>query len=200
MLSIVHSSLKAERPQIEIVTSLGSITVELAPYRAPATVDNFLKYVKRKYYDQTVIHRVEQDFVIQGGGFDTKYNLKETNRGIRNESNNGLNNIRGSIAMARTDDLHSANSQFYINVSDNKSLDARYGRLAYTVFGKVLSGMDVVDTISRVKVGSISHVGDTVPVNQIVIKSIRLIEIKAEIKAEQKTEPKPKEKKKEVKS
>lgn len=173
-------SIQAARPQVLISTTMGDITVELASYRAPGTVTNFLKYVNSKFYDGTVFHRIEADFVVQGGGFDTDYNYKENRGGIRNESDNGLLNKRGTIAMARTEDLHSANSQFYINVSDNRTLDAKYGRLAYTVFGKVLSGMEVVDAMSKVAVGNVPFVGDTVPVNQIVIKSIRVIEKPAE--------------------
>ena len=110
--------LNAARPQVEIQTNMGNIVVELASYRAPGTVKNFLRYVDERFYDNTVFHRIETDFVIQGGGFDINYTYKESRAGIRNESDNGLMNKRGTIAMARTDDVHSANSQFYINLSD----------------------------------------------------------------------------------
>ncbi len=175
-LIISSFSVHAARPQVLISTNMGDITIELASFRAPGTVANFLRYVNAKFYDNTVFHRIEEDFVVQGGGFDINYEYKENRGGIRNESDNGLENKRGTIAMARTDDVHSANSQFYINVADNRSLDARYGRLGYTVFGKVLSGMEVVDAMSKVEVGSVEFVGNTVPVNPIVIKSIRVIE------------------------
>jgi len=177
IISVFSSlSIHAARPLVLITTTMGDITVELASYRAPGTVANFLKYVDGKFYDNTVFHRIEQDFVVQGGGFDINYEYKETRRGIKNESDNGLENKRGTIAMARTDDVNSANAQFYFNVKDNRSLDARFGRLGYTVFGKVLSGIEVIDAMSLVAVGSVEFVGNTVPVDPIVIKSIRVIE------------------------
>jgi cyclophilin family peptidyl-prolyl cis-trans isomerase len=179
LLLFSNLAIQAARPQVELQTNMGNIVVELASYRAPGTVQNFLRYVDSRFYDNTVIHRVEADFVIQGGGFDSNYEYKETRQGIRNESDNGLENKRGTIAMARTDDVHSANSQFYFNLSDNRSLDARYGRLGYTVFGKVVSGMDVVDAIGKAAVAPVEGVGSTVPVNAVVIKSIRVIEPKA---------------------
>lgn len=174
--ALYSTTIQAARPLVLISTSMGDITVELASYRAPATVANFLKYVNSKFYDNTVFHRIEVDFVVQGGGFDLNYEYKETRVGIRNESDNGLENKRGTIAMARTEDVHSANAQFYFNVTDNRSLDARYGRLGYTVFGKIISGIEVIDAMSKVPVGSIQFIGDTVPVDPIVIKSIRVIE------------------------
>lgn len=170
--------VNAARPQVEIQTNMGNIIIELASYRSPATVKNFLRYVKDGFYDNTVFHRIETDFVIQGGGFDLSYSYKESRAGIRNESDNGLLNKRGTIAMARTDDVHSANSQFFINLSDNSSLDAKYGRFGYTVFGKVLSGMDVVDAIGQVATGEVSGVGTTVPINPVVVQSIRVYDPK----------------------
>lgn len=174
----VTAPLSAARPQVEIKTNMGDIVIELASYRAPGTVKNFLRYVKDRFYDNTVFHRIETDFVIQGGGFDLNYTYKESRAGIRNESDNGLMNQRGTIAMARTDDVHSANSQFYINLSNNGSLDAKYGRLGYTVFGKVLSGMEVVDAIGKVATAEVAGVGATVPVNPVVIQTIRLYDPK----------------------
>ena len=177
-LLLIFSSMstQAARPKVEVTTNMGSFVVELASYRAPGSVKNFLRYVKNRFYDNTVFHRIESDFVIQGGGFDINYTYKENRGGIKNESDNGLTNARGTIAMARTDDVHSANSQFYINLKDNRSLDAKYGRLGYTVFGKVISGMDVVDAIGKVQVGTVQGVGETVPVNPVVIQKIRRIE------------------------
>ena len=179
LLSLLSSiSVSAARPHVEVTTNKGSFIVELASYRAPGTVKNFLRYVDRKFYDNTIFHRIESDFVIQGGGFDIKNNYKENRGGIKNESDNGLTNSRGTIAMARTDDVHSANSQFYINLSDNRSLDAKYGRLGYTVFGKVISGMEVVDEIGKVPVAPVQGLGETVPVNPVVIQMIRKIDVK----------------------
>ena len=156
---------------------MGSFVVELASFRAPGTVRNFLRYVDDKFYDNTLFHRIEAEFVVQGGGFDLQYSYKENRGEIKNESDNGLTNSRATIAMARTDDVHSASSQFYINLSDNRSLDASYGRLGYTVFGKVISGMEVIDEIGKVNVGPVTGVGETVPVNPVVIQSVRRIEV-----------------------
>ncbi len=176
LLSVHTMAVNAARPKVEVTTNMGSFVVELASYRAPGSVKNFLRYVKNRFYDNTVFHRIEADFVIQGGGFDIEYTYKENRGGIKNESDNGLTNARGTIAMARTDDVHSANSQFYINLSDNSTLDAKYGRLGYTVFGKVISGMEVIDAIGKVPVAPVQGVGETVPVNPVVIQKIRKIE------------------------
>lgn len=183
VLLVAPASAQAARPVVEIETSMGIIRVELASYRAPATVQNFLKYVKSGFYDNTVFHRIEPNFVIQGGGYDFKYEYKETTDSVKNESDNGLENKRGTIAMARTDDVHSANSQFYFNLSDNRSLDAKYGRLGYTVFGKVLQGMDVVDAISNVKTGAYPGIGNTAPVSPVLVRTIKIIETKSETKS-----------------
>lgn len=158
-----------------IETSLGDIEVELNKEKAPKTVENFLKYVDKKFYDGTIFHRVIKSFMIQGGGFDEKMNQKKTEAPIKNEADNGLKNVTGSIAMARTNDPHSATSQFFINVEDNSPLDftaANPQGYGYAVFGKVTSGMPVVNRIKAVKTGRISGHSD-VPMDPVVIKSIK---------------------------
>ncbi len=167
-----------KKPVVILDTSMGKITVELDKEKAPITVENFLKYVDAGYYDNLIFHRVMPNFMIQGGGFNSKMEEKsEGRRGkIKNESGNGLSNVRGTIAMARTPDLDSAQSQFYINVKDNTSSpDLDTGR--YAVFGKVIDGMDVVDKIKKVrtttKTGADGHPYDDVPVEAVVIKSAK---------------------------
>lgn len=151
-------------PVVVLETSKGTIMVLLDPAKAPATVENFLKYVDAGFYDGTLFHRVIQGFMIQGGGFDTSLRPKPTMAPIRNESGNGLENRRGAIAMARTNDLDSATSQFYINHVDNAFLDAN----KYCVFGKVLRGMNVVDEIAGVPTGNQGGMAD-VPREQVLI-------------------------------
>src|SRR5438093_3974893 len=128
-------------------TSLGSLKIELFPDKAPHTVKNFLAYVDDKFYDGTVFHRVIKDFMIQGGGFEPGMKQKKTRPPIKNESANGLSNTRGTVAMARTSDPHSATAQFFINTANNAFLDKAQSRdgVGYCVFGKVTQGLDVVD-------------------------------------------------------
>lgn len=136
---------------VKMQTNLGPIEIELNDQQAPITTKNFLKYTKQGYYDGTIFHRVIPNFMIQGGGFDASLQQKETGQPIKNEASNGLKNTRGTIAMARTRDPNSAVTQFFINTVDNPALDYSIGNDGYTVFGKVISGMDVVDKISQVK-------------------------------------------------
>ena len=157
------------RPRVRLVTSKGTIVVELDREKAPITVSNFLRYVEDGFYDGTIFHRVVPDFVIQGGGFTPDLTRKETRPPIINESNNGLSNLRGTIAMARTSDPDSATSQFYINLVDNTSLDYAPGRPGYAVFGKVIEGMDVVDAIGAVETTTRNGLND-VPVEDIIIE------------------------------
>ena len=136
-------------------TSMGDFTLELDEDKAPITVANFLQYVDDKHYDGTIFHRVISNFMIQGGGFEPGMKQKKTRGNIQNESTNGLQNLRGTIAMARTQDPHSASAQFFINVTDNGFLDranAQDGH-GYCVFGKVVAGMDTIDKIKAVKTG-----------------------------------------------
>jgi cyclophilin family peptidyl-prolyl cis-trans isomerase len=156
-------------PQVVMETSLGTIKLELDDVKAPLTVANFLSYVDENFYDNTVFHRVIPDFMIQGGGFQPGLRQKTTKSPIKNESPNGLSNVRGSIAMARTNDLDSATAQFFINVVDNsRNLD----KPRYCVFGKVTEGMDVVDKIKAVATGR-RGTYENVPVQDVVIQSIR---------------------------
>lgn len=154
---LIFSSLLFSQKSTKVVleTSLGKIVLEIYEDKAPQTAKNFLKYVDEKFYDGTIFHRVIPNFVIQGGGFDKEMKEKQTYPAIKNEADNGLSNLRGTIAMARTSDPHSATSQFFINLVDNKNLDFKdknSGRgWGYAVFGKVQEGMDVVDKIASVQ-------------------------------------------------
>jgi peptidyl-prolyl cis-trans isomerase B (cyclophilin B) len=156
---------------VKLHTRFGVISLELDADKAPETVKNFLAYVEAGHYDGTIFHRVIKDFMIQGGGMLPNMSQKSTSAQIRNEANNGLKNVRGSIAMARTSDPHSATAQFFINTVDNDFLDFRAETTqgwGYCVFGKVVDGMDVVDQIRAVKTGKSGYHSD-VPVEAIVI-------------------------------
>ena len=164
-------------PQVLINTSMGNITLELYPKKAPITVANFLNYVKNHFYDGTIFHRVISGFMIQGGGFTPGLKEKANDQPIKNEAGNGLSNLRGTIAMARTSIVDSATSQFFINVVDNSSLDHRNDSadgFGYCVFGKVIEGMAVVDKIRQVPTQTVGYYGD-VPVKDVVITSMKII-------------------------
>jgi peptidyl-prolyl cis-trans isomerase A (cyclophilin A)/peptidyl-prolyl cis-trans isomerase B (cyclophilin B) len=161
-----------------IETSMGTITLELDDMKAPETVANFVKYAKDGHYDGTIFHRVIDGFMIQGGGFTKDMNQKETRKPIRNEAMNGLKNVRGTIAMARTMVVDSATSQFFINLVDNNFLDFQSPTpqgFGYAVFGKVTDGMSVVDAIAKVKTG-FAGPHQNVPEVAIVIKKISVAE------------------------
>ncbi|PLY43836.1 peptidylprolyl isomerase [Janthinobacterium sp. ROICE36] len=162
-------------PHVTLKTSLGEIVLELDQEKAPLSVANFLQYVKSGYYKGTVFHRVIDGFMIQGGGFDKNMKQKATKAPIKNEAQNGLQNVSYSIAMARTGDPHSATSQFFINVGNNGALDypGRDG-FGYTVFGKVVKGMDVVDKIKAVPVAD-KGPHQNVPITPVVIESATLL-------------------------
>lgn len=163
-------------PVAIVATSLGDITIELFADHAPVTVDNFLQYAKDGFYGETVFHRVKAAFMIQGGGFTASLAEKPTRAPIQNEATNGLRNTRGTVAMARMAALRSATAQFYINVVDNRRLDhTGYGpgEFGYAVFGRVLSGMDVVDRIAAVPTRSTAGMDD-VPVEPVIIRSVTL--------------------------
>jgi cyclophilin family peptidyl-prolyl cis-trans isomerase len=166
---------RKKSPEVKIVTSEGNIIVQLNPGRAPLTVKNFLEYVKNGFYDGTIFHRVIPGFMIQGGGFTTGYKLKKTRNPIPNESGNGLSNLRGTIAMAREPAPHTATAQFYINLVDNTQLDPSPDRWGYAVFGKVISGMDVVDKTASIPTGRAGPFKKDAPQTQVVIKKIVLI-------------------------
>lgn len=168
----------AALPRVELQTSMGTIVLELDQDKAPRTVRNFLDYVKSGFYDDMIFHRVVADFVIQAGAFDKDMVEYETNGPIRNEAANGLKNVRGALAMARNSDPHSADSQFYINLQDNPSLDHRARTMrdyGYCVFGRVIEGMDVVDAIGRVETHEFKGYED-VPVSPVVIEHARLLD------------------------
>ncbi len=162
-------------PKVLMQTSHGEIEIELDAEKAPLSVANFLKYVDEGFYNGTIFHRVISSFMIQGGGFTQDMNQKKTHDPIKNEAANGLHNDTGTIAMARTGDPHSATAQFFINVADNSSLnytapnEAGYG---YAVFGKVTTGMHVVNRIKMVKTGQIGPYGD-VPMDPVIIKTVK---------------------------
>ena len=162
-------------PQVTLKTSMGDIVLELDQKKAPKTVDNFLQYVKSGHYKNTIFHRVIDGFMIQGGGFDRNMVQKTVNKPIENEAKNGLRNLPYSIAMARTGDPHSATAQFFINVNNNEALDypGRDG-FGYTVFGRVVSGMDVVDKIKQVAVSDQGQF-QNVPVKPVTIESATLV-------------------------
>lgn len=164
-------------PVVVISTSMGDIVAELYKDRAPISTENFLSYVADGFYAGTIFHRVMPGFMIQGGGFTTDLVEKSTRPPIRSEATNGLSNVRGTLAMARTMSLRSATSQFYINVADNRAkLDHRGyspGDFGYAVFGRVLEGMDVADRIAAVKT-RVSGPHDDLPVEPVVIKGIRV--------------------------
>jgi peptidyl-prolyl cis-trans isomerase B (cyclophilin B) len=164
--------------RVVLNTNMGAIEIELDKEKAPISVKNFADYVKAGHYDGTIFHRVIDDFMIQGGGFDKNMKQKSTNAEIKNEANNGLKNDKYTIAMARTMAPHSASSQFFINVKDNDFLNFKsedmYG-WGYAVFGRVVNGTDIVDKIKQVKTKS--HAGhDDVPVEAVVIETAVLIE------------------------
>ena len=158
-------------------TLLGDMTLELDADKAPATVANFVEYAQNGHYDGTIFHRVINNFMVQGGGFDTDMSQKGTNAPIQNEANNGLKNNRGTIAMARTMDPHSATAQFFINVSDNDFLNFSGENMqgwGYAVFGRVVEGEDVLDKIRVVPTGSQAGYQD-VPNDPIVIESVTVL-------------------------
>ena len=171
------SGAMAADPQVDMKTSLGTIRLELYPAKAPKTVENFLQYVKDGHFNGTIFHRVIDNFMIQGGGFDKAYKQKPTRDSIQNEAKNGLKNDLGSVAMARTSAPHSASSQFFINGKNNDFLNAANAQdgWGYTVFGKVVSGMDVMTKISKTPTGSGGPFPTDVPREMVLIESVTLV-------------------------
>ena len=172
----------AADPQVDIQTSAGSIRIELYPEKAPATVENFLRYVKDGHYDGTIFHRVIAGFMIQGGGFERNYQQKKTRDPIRNEAEMGvkagLRNEIGTVAMARTSNPHSATAQFFINVNDNAFLDwgdARGDGNGYAVFGKVISGLEIVGNIANAPTGAAGPFQRDAPREMVVIEKMTLV-------------------------
>lgn len=170
MLSLNTLALADDAPRVVLKTSLGEIELQLDAEKAPITVENFLAYVDAGFYNGLIFHRVIENFMIQGGGFDAEMTQKATQPPIRNESDNGLSNRRGTIAMARTRAPDSATAQFFINTVNNFNLDGASSRPGYAVFGEVVRGMDVVDRIRAVQTTSRNRMAD-VPVEPVVIES-----------------------------
>ena len=167
---------------IDMQTNRGTIRLDLAADKAPNTVANFLEYVDGGHYDGTIFHRIIAGFMIQGGGFTESFEQKKTRSPVQNEADNGLKNVRGSIAMARTADPHSATAQFFINHADNGSLDHRSPTMhgwGYTVFGKVVSGMEVVDAIASLPTGSGGPFRSDVPTSPVIIEKVIRVEAPA---------------------
>tara|TARA_R110002049_G_scaffold152518_2_gene316568 strand:- start:1033 stop:1614 length:582 start_codon:yes stop_codon:yes gene_type:complete len=182
LLAVLSFSTHAEGgnvlPQVKLETNYGDIVIELNAEKAPNTVANFLSYVNDGFYDGTIFHRVIKDFMVQGGGFTEEFVQKTPKAAIKNEANNGLSNVRGSLAMARTGDPHSATAQFFINTVDNNFLDFRGESGAawgYAVFGQVIEGMEVVDAIRAVSTGNQNGHGD-VPNEIVMINSATVVE------------------------
>jgi cyclophilin family peptidyl-prolyl cis-trans isomerase len=178
LFATAHMALAQAAPKVKFATSSGDFVVEVYPDKAPKTVENFLQYVKDKHYDGTVFHRVINNFMVQGGGFDANFQQKPTRAPVVHEGRQamekGLRNSVGTLAMARTNDPQSATAQFYINVKDNAFLDPSTQGHGYTVFGKVVSGMDVIDKIKIVPTG-MGPVGADVPKTPILINSATLV-------------------------
>jgi cyclophilin family peptidyl-prolyl cis-trans isomerase len=166
------ATVSAAAPRVEMQTSLGNMIIELDAEKAPVTVDNFLKYVNEGHYNGTIFHRVIDGFMIQGGGFTPSMEEKPTGESIRNEAGNGLKNQRGTIAMARRPDPHSASAQFFINHRDNAALDhPGHDGWGYAVFGKLVQGTEVLDKIAKVPTGNRSGHQD-VPLEPVLIQSV----------------------------
>jgi cyclophilin family peptidyl-prolyl cis-trans isomerase len=157
---------------IRFETTLGNFTIELFEKEAPISVANFLKYIDDGFFDGTIFHRIVPGFVIQGGGFTEDMTQKRTHPAIKNEADNGVKNERGTLSMARTNDVNSATSQFFVNLKDNDFLDHKRGNFGYAVFGRVTEGMDVIDKIAAVETGRRRGFED-VPVEAVIMTSVR---------------------------
>ena len=180
MFSVASEAWAQAPAQVKFATTAGDFVVEVYPDKAPKTVDNFLQYVKDKHYDGTIFHRVIRNFMIQGGGFDAQYVQKKTRAPVPHEgrealAKGGQKNVVGTLAMARTNDPQSATAQFFINVKDNAFLDPTADQYGYTVFGKVTSGMDVIQKIKAVPTGPAGPFGSDVPKTPILINSATLV-------------------------
>jgi cyclophilin family peptidyl-prolyl cis-trans isomerase len=159
---------------VRFETSHGGFTIELYDEDAPQTVANFLRYVDEGFFDGTIFHRIVPGFVIQGGGLTSDFSQKKTNPPVRNEAANGVRNQRGTLSMARTDEIHSATSQFFVNLADNDFLDQRPGQYGYAVFGQVSEGMDVIERIAKVPTGRRKGFTDA-PMEDVIITSARRV-------------------------
>ncbi|KAA8727249.1 MAG: peptidylprolyl isomerase A [Ewingella americana] len=174
LTALSPAALAAAQQHVLLTTSAGNIEVELDSAKAPVSVKNFVDYAQSGYYNNTIFHRVIPGFMIQGGGFTTDMQQKQTKAPIKNEADNGLRNLRGTIAMARTSEKDSATSQFFFNVADNAFLDHGQRDFGYAVFGKVIKGMDVVDKIAQVKTDNVGPY-QNVPTTPVVILSAKVL-------------------------
>lgn len=173
-LTAIGPAIGAEPTQVKVETSAGDFVLQLDEVRAPLTVANFLKYVNDGFYDGTIFHRVVNGFVIQGGGYTPDMTLKPPRPGLVNESGNGLTNKRGSVAMARTAEPHSGDSQFYVNLADNLALDPKPTRWGYAVFGEVVQGLEIVDEIGHRVTGNKAGMQD-VPLEPVIIRKVTVL-------------------------
>ena len=177
-LALLHGSAQAAEPatQVRLTTSMGDIIIEVRADRAPLTAANFLRYVREGHYNGTLFHRVVANFVIQGGGYDaTSGKLRSTHENIVNESGNGLQNKRGAVGLARSEQPHSGNAQFFVNIADDPDLDPVPTRWGYAVFGRVVQGMDVVDRIAETPTGSSGEFKADAPLKPVVILKAEIL-------------------------
>ena len=177
-LFAVSTVAAANNPEVELKTNMGTITLELYPDKAPKTVENFLQYVKEGSFKGTIFHRVINGFMVQGGGFTPDYAQKKTRAPVRNEADNGLKNEVGTVAMARTSDPHSATAQFFINHKNNEFLNHTAPTpqgWGYTVFGKVIKGMDVVNKIAALETGGMGPFQSDVPRKAVIIEDAKVL-------------------------
>lgn len=168
--------VSAEPPKVKVETTHGDFVLQLDPENAPVTVKNFLSYVESGHYEETLFHRVIPGFMAQGGGYDLEYNEKETQDPIENESKNGLSNLRGTIAMARTRNPNSATAQYFINLVDNFKLDGSEYSWGYAVFGKVVEGMEVIDAIAQIPTGPGGPFRTDVPQSATFVEKMTVID------------------------
>jgi cyclophilin family peptidyl-prolyl cis-trans isomerase len=164
----------SDHPRVRVETNAGDFVIELDASRAPLTVENFLQYVEDDFYAGTIFHRLVTGFIVQGGGYTVDENAKTTRPPIPNESGNGLANQRLTVAMARTNEPHSADSQFFVNLADNDSLDPKPSRWGYAVFGKVISGIEVIDDIGNRATRATEHFQDS-PAEPVIIEKMELV-------------------------
>ena len=175
---LLSAAVRADEPnpQVKVTTSMGEFVVEVRQDRAPMTAANFLRYVREGFYSGTLFHRVVANFVIQGGGHDAaSYTLKSTHENVFNESGNGMQNKRGAVGMARGELPHSGNAQFYVNLVDNPDLDPVPTRWGYTVFGRIVQGMDVIDRIGETPTGAMGPFKSDAPLKPVVIEKMEII-------------------------
>ena len=186
----VSTLYAADKPQVELQTNKGTIVFELMPDKAPKSVENFLLYVQDGFYENTIFHRVIPDYIVQGGGYDDKQTKKDSSHPpVENESNNGVKNTKGTVAVARKNEPNSGTSQFFINMGDNKQLDNKDKAKGYTVFAKVTKGMDIVEQIQEVEThqeGAFKYF----PVDPIIIEKVTLISKETPTKSDKKTDKK----------